>query len=38
MRTIAAISRRVLKWAVITLGILCVVLLVGGFLVVRAMV
>jgi hypothetical protein len=38
MRTIAAISRRVLKWAVITLGILCVVLLVGGFLVVRAIV
>ena len=38
MRTIAAISRRVLKWAVITLGILCVVFLLGGFLVVRTIV
>src|SRR5271154_3092182 len=38
MSTIAAILRRVLKWAVITLGVLCVVLVVGGFLVFRAIV
>ena len=38
MSTIATILRRVLKWAVITLGILVVVLVVGGFLVFRAIV
>jgi hypothetical protein len=38
MRTIAAIFGRVLKWVVISLGVLCVVLAVGGFLVLRAIV
>ena len=38
MRTIAAVLRRVLKWAVISLGVLCVVLVIGGFLVFRLIV
>ena len=38
MTTIAAVLRRVLEWAVITLGILCVVLLLGGFLAFRIIV
>jgi hypothetical protein len=38
MGTIAAIVRRVLKWAAITLGVLVLVGLVGGFFVVRAIV
>jgi hypothetical protein len=38
MRTIAAILRRVFKWAVISLAVLCVVLVMGGFLAFRLIV
>jgi hypothetical protein len=38
MRSIAAILRRVVKWTVISLAVLCLALVVGGFLVVRAIV
>jgi hypothetical protein len=38
MRSIAAVLRRVLKWAAISLGVLLLVLVVGGFLVFRAIV
>jgi hypothetical protein len=38
MRTIATILRRVVKWAAITLGVLVLVVVVGGFLILRAIV
>src|SRR6266478_2865204 len=38
MRSIAAIVRRILKWAAISLGVLFLVLVVGGFLAFRAIV
>jgi hypothetical protein len=38
MTSIAAILRRIVKWAAITVGILVVVLIVGGFFVFRAIV
>src|SRR5713226_5784984 len=38
MRSIAAILRQILKWAAVSLGVLLLVLVVGGFLVFRAIV
>ena len=38
MKSIATILRRVIKWAAISLGVLVLVLIVGGFLVFRAIV
>jgi hypothetical protein len=38
MSIIASMLRRVLKWAVITLGVLCLVVIFGGFLVFRLIV
>src|SRR5215510_10472669 len=38
MRSIAAPLRRILKWAVISLGVLCLVLIVGGVVIFRIIV